>query len=386
MKLSVGTNFDNTLIGLLKDTDASMLYGKISSDLVGGGRPTFALPRIDKQMVESHVKEIHEHGLEFNYLLNAACLDNLETTREFHARLCRFLEWLGRIRVDAVTVTVPFLIDLVKTVLPGIKISLSTFVNVCSVNQALYYEDAGVSEITLPETKNRDFEFLEKLRRRTGISCQLIATNDCLFGCPLRIHHANFQSHASQEQHITKGFALDYCMLRCTRYKIRHPEELLKAGWIRPEDAALYEELGYDKFKLTERMKTTGKIAWTAKVYTARSFDGNLLELLNTRLNESDFAPPDFSLNLNNEFINPAKMLDFFRLIFSLKAEIPNKELDGFLQGLRKVQCSPDNCSRCSYCSGWARRIIKIRDDPELSGKFETFFAEMSSGKIFNMN
>lgn len=40
MKLSVGTNFDDRLPILLKDSHVDVFYGKLSSDLVGGGRPT----------------------------------------------------------------------------------------------------------------------------------------------------------------------------------------------------------------------------------------------------------------------------------------------------------------------------------------------------------
>lgn len=360
MKLSVGTNFDDRLPILLKDSHVDVFYGKLSSDLVGGGRPTFALPTIDRVRVEEHVKLLHAYGFKFNYLLNATCLDNLETTKDFHYRLRELLEWIGTLQPEYVTVSLPMLIDMVRTALPDVKISLSTFANVNTLRQAQYFEEKGVSEITLPESRNRDFAFLESLRKNTRCDYQLIATNDCMLDCPMRQNHANFQSHASQCNHVTDGFALDYYMLRCTERKLQHPEELLKSQWIRPEDMYVYEELGYHKFKLTERMKTTEKIAATAQSYSERKYEGNLLSLLNSRMAEADFEMPNFSKNIKEDFAPSDKMRQVYRLLFSFQASIDNESLEGFLEGFRSKRCDRMDCDKCGYCAEWASRTVSM--------------------------
>jgi collagenase-like PrtC family protease len=385
MKLSVGTNFDDQLPVLLKNSNVEVFYGKMSSDLIGGGRPTFALSPVDKKRVEEHVKVIHQHGFKFNYLLNATCMDNLETTREYNLKIRELLEWLGEMKVDYITVTVPMLIDLIRKTLPKTKISLSTFANVSSVKQAKIYEEMGVSEITLPENKNRDFRFLENIRKATNCQLQLIATNDCLLFCPWRGHHANFQSHASQSDHVSEGFAFDYCMLRCTQWKAQHPEELLKSPWIRPEDLTLYRDLGYEKIKLTERMKKTSRIVETAGAYCEGHYDGNLLQLLNTRLNESDFQAPDFALNDKDKFIHSDKMSDTYQLIFGLQAVIPNKKLNGFVEGLKDKNCQLLDCDQCRYCKSWAEKVVEIKENnKELLTKFDKVFDDLSSGALFD--
>ena len=81
MQLSVATNFDDELIRRAKDYPVSELFGKLSSDFVGGGRPTFYLPPISRSRFEQHIRLARSLGIGFNYLLNAACLDNLEFTR-----------------------------------------------------------------------------------------------------------------------------------------------------------------------------------------------------------------------------------------------------------------------------------------------------------------
>lgn len=150
MKLSVGTNFDARLPILLKDSHVDVFYGKLSSDLVGGGRPTFALPTIDRARVEEHVKLLHAYGFKFNYLLNATCLDNLETTKDFHYRLRELLEWIGTLQPEYVTVSLPMLIDMVRTALPDVKISLSTFANVNTLRQAQYFEEKASARLPCP--------------------------------------------------------------------------------------------------------------------------------------------------------------------------------------------------------------------------------------------
>ncbi|MCU0288386.1 MAG: U32 family peptidase [Acidobacteria bacterium] len=388
MRLAIGTNFDDQLVEQVRDLDVEVLYGKMSADLIGGGRPTFALPVVDQEKTAQHIDVIHRHGLKFNYLLNAVCLDNRETTREFNREIRHFLEWLGEIGVDYVTVSVPMLIEMVREILPQVKINLSTFANVNTISQARFFRDLGINEITLPETKNRDFRFLENLKAAfkddRDLRFQLIATNDCLLNCPLRYFHPNFQGHASQGWHMTEGFALDYCMIRCTHFKLLHPEELLKSPWIRPEDLKIYEDLGYEKFKLTERMKTTGKIVEITRSYSQGNYQGNLLRLLNTRMYEEDFEMPQFSGLMNGKYMDPDHVAAAIRLIFALKANIPNELLGGFLEGLRTRDCSNLDCLGCGYCKAWADRVLVMTCDAtkELK-KFDEWFAGIGTGELF---
>lgn len=200
----------------------------------------------------------------------------------------------------------------------------------------------------------------------------------------MRQNHANFQSHASQCNHVTDGFALDYYMLRCTERKLQHPEELLKSQWIRPEDMYIYEELGYHKFKLTERMKTTEKIAATAQSYSERKYEGNLLSLLNSRMAEADFEMPNFSKNIKEDFAPSDKMRQVYRLLFSFQASIDNKSMEGFLEGFRSKRCDRMDCDKCGYCAEWASRTVSMaKPGDEALKEFEQLFAALASGSFF---
>ncbi|MFW6153602.1 MAG: hypothetical protein ACOC95_00110 [Planctomycetota bacterium] len=76
------------------------------------------------------------------------------------------------------------------------------------------------------------------------------------------------------------GVFLDYCFLRCTQQRLARPALFIKAAWIRPEDLARYEAIGYESFKLLERGIPSEALARRVEAYGARRFEGNLAELL----------------------------------------------------------------------------------------------------------
>jgi len=388
VKISLSTNFDPLLIKGLSGSNVSVIYGKLPSDVVGGGRPTFALPQISIDQIKQHIELAHSQGIEFNYLLNAVCLDNLECTRVKNKQILDLLDLLKELEVDWVTVAIPYLIDLVKAHLPDVKVMVSTFANVDSIQKAQYYERLGVNAITLPEQVNRNFNFLTLLRKKVNLDFHLIVTNDCLLSCPFRHHHPLFQSHASQAEHISNGFALDYCLLKCTYQKLKNPEAFIQSPWIRPEDTKYYEEIGINKFKITERMKGTQQLLNIVKAYQERSYVGNLAKLLNVRMDKGDFLVPNFEYNNNATFVDPDKMSEIYQLIFANNIIIDNKKLDGFLEFFikNKVNCLETDCQECGYCSFIAKTAVSydVNEYQRLIKQFDNLFNKLTSGDFFS--
>ena len=115
MKLSLATNFDDALIEQVKPFPVKEIFGKLSSDIAGGGRASYQIVGIDRRRVRKHVELAHRHGIGFNYLLNAACLDNIEFTRGGQKALRSLLDWVCDIGCEAVTVSSPFLLRIVKS-------------------------------------------------------------------------------------------------------------------------------------------------------------------------------------------------------------------------------------------------------------------------------
>ena len=255
MRLNVPTNFDPRLIEAIDGFPVDTVYGKMQRDVIGGGRPYTALPEVTRAEVAEHIRLVHQKGFEFNYLLNSSCIGNLASTADFDVTFRRYMDWIAEAGADWVTVSIPYLIEIILRHYPDMKVSVSVFSHVDSVDQALFYESFGVHEITIVQLYNRDFEFLKKLREHLSCDLQIIANNACLLGCPYRRYHANINSHSTQTGQECIGF--DYPTVSCTKKRLEHPEEFIKSPWIRPEDTATYESIGIDKFKISGRTKST---------------------------------------------------------------------------------------------------------------------------------
>src|SRR5574337_477327 len=146
---SVATNFDDGLIDALSAYPVTEVFGKLSSDPVGGGRASFALPPLSRRRFERHVKAAGAKGIGFNYLLNPACMDNREYTRQGQRDLEALLEYIEAAGVSAVTISLPFLLPLIKKRHPRLKVRVGVYARVDGVAKAKFWEDGGADCITL---------------------------------------------------------------------------------------------------------------------------------------------------------------------------------------------------------------------------------------------
>lgn len=386
MRLSLGTNFDNDLLEQIADTKVKVVYGKLPQDIFGGGRPTISLPEVTKDHLINHIKLAHSLGKEFNYLLNTNCMDNLEFRSDINKEIYEFIAWLDEIGVDWITVSIPYFIPVIKHIAPRIKVSLSTFAYVDTLQKALAFEKMGVDEITLPEGLNRNFKLLKLFTQNLKCEIQLIATNLCLAACPYRIYHSNSQSHASQRNHVSNGVTFDYCMLNCTAKTLESPAEFIKIPWIRPEDLHVYEEIGISSIKLTERMKKTERLVEIAKAYSDRKYEGDLNRLLNFRI-KGDFITPNHDLLEGADMYNVECLIESRELLFQRDVEICNKQLDGFIDYFvnKDTDCRNELCGiTCKYCDKYAAKAIKSdwKDETMVSNNIREFLKKVVCGAM----
>lgn len=383
MKFSVATNFDDRLIERIKEYPVFELYGKLPSDLVGGGRATvFLLPMSAKRLAR-HIDAAHRHGIQFNYLLNAACLDNMELTRSGRKKIYRFLQWLGDLEVDAVTVAIPFLLEFIKEHFPKFKVRVSLFAEADHVLNVKHWAGMGADSITLNSPfVNREFDTLKEIRRAVSCDLQLLVNNTCLQSCPYTAYHKTLLAHGSQAGHPSGGFFVDYCYLKCSFLKLMDPVNYIRADWIRPEDLHRYEALGYETFKLTERDAPTEIMATRVRAYAERRYDGNLLDLVQPFAYPA--APKDGLTSklrrlwwLGRRLYRPWKarwdllkdLMELARkrgMLHPLQGPAPvtmdNRALDGFLDSF-PGSCRNRNCDECRYCRRWSERAVRI--DPQ---------------------
>ncbi len=386
MRYSIATNWDLNLLDKLKGTPVESLYGQMWGDPLGGGRMALFIPKVGKEESAMFIGETRKRGLGFNYLINGTCLDNLEFTKKVFRTITEHIEWIASTGADMVTVTLPFLVEIVKREFPHLKVAASSFARVQNVHLARIWEEMGADKIILPESVSRDFRSLRLIREAVDCELELIANHCCLFQCVLDLHHRNMVSHGSQAEHACGGFAPDYCKLACQRLKILKPVELIKSTWIRPEDVSHYEEIGIDCLKLVERFRGTESLLQIVRAYERRNYDGNLVELL-TLPQQGAFLTPNLEMIGRTDLIEPEKMekvMAVLREPFPGKVHIDNRKLDGFLDYFKKVDCLRIDCGRCGYCERVANRAIFIDEEwrREMLARFDRSLQILTTGEI----
>ena len=139
-------------------------------------------------------------GIEWNYLLNAPCLGNREFDKGFNNQLYDFLKWLIDIGVSSVTVASPYLLRFVKSHWPTLRVAISKFARITSIQRAIYWQNLGADQITLDIHINRNFLLLDRLRKAIKIDIVLLVNDACIYQCPFEIYHSTIGGHASQDK------------------------------------------------------------------------------------------------------------------------------------------------------------------------------------------
>lgn len=389
MRLTVPANYDSTILPALKSLGAFEVYGKLPFDGIGGGRPTSMSTPLNRRGLAAYIGDVHRAGMEFNYLLNGACFGNQEWTKAFHKRLDALLNWLTGLQVETLTISAPYLVQVVKRRFPHFKVKVGIYAQVDTVKRARYWEDLGCDTINLESFSiNRDFETLSQIRQAVKADLVLIANHFCQPNCPYQVQHQNGHAHASGKN---PQFYIDYPLMQCQKNRLTHKELFISAGWIRPEDLHRYEAIGYSTFKLLERNIPSEALLARARAYHDRRYDGNLADLL------LSFGfrqrPPRWSalhmlrafrfwkmpLGLAGpalEFMKRQGMLLYTQdknpIVIDSRA-IPEDFLDRFQRGT----CLQRQCSLCGYCSAIADRAVSI--DPAFLEKILPVYDELET-------
>lgn len=404
MTLSIPINFEEDFFKLVDLSAVDEVYGKLPADCIGGGRPSVTFTGPNRSEFAHYAKEISKRGIRFNYLLNATCIDNREFTRKGHKQIRQLLDFLSRLDIPVVTVALPPLAAIIRNYYPNLKINVSTNALVDRLEKVHYWEEEfGVEQITLCHTAvNRDFPELRRMvRHKHSCQLQLICNLFCKRTCAVQGMHANFQSHASQTHHKHDIVQADYFCLSCSAKVFMNPEEIMRAGWIRPEDLAIYEEIGIHKFKLAERGIFTHALAKIVKAYTQRTYCGNLTDLVPSDA-KYKFVKEQNPLHFFKHYFRP-KLLNMFALKKSIKelldlrknspytehlgVVIDNSALDGFINFFLTHDCRTLTCDTCRYCSTWAAKVITKVPTPQGQISPEAVFArivkEMISDELY---
>lgn len=354
MRIKVPTPFtDDLLDALAPDAARITLYGQRPGEPLGGGRAALFLPDPGAEAFAAHLARAKKLGFRFAYLFNAPCTGGVEATAEggraFRGRVAE----LADLGVDEITVAAPILAEIIKKVAPGVTVNAGLFARVTTVAAARRWVEAGAGKITLFLDLNRDFAGIRRMRAAVPVPLELVATLTCLQGCAASPHCANLLAHAAREGGAP---ALAHTVTGCTLEKLEHPAELIRSGWIRPEDLPHYAAAGIAEVKITERTDPAERLVLKARAYLAGRFDGNLFDLLTFALRR----PAPLAAGAAKRRLDKGGMLAQARLLRGLSAPpepfLDNRALDGFLAPFLDGRCD-GRCAGCGHCDAHAARI-----------------------------
>jgi collagenase-like PrtC family protease len=371
LKLTLAANFDPELIPRLRPFPVEEIYGKFPVDCAGGGRPSYMGEPLSEKDLADYVSLLAESGIGFNYLLNGSCLGNREWSRSWQKDFMHLMEKLLKMGIRRLTVSTPFILELIKSRFPELRVKVGIYAQVDTPRRARFWEELGADAITLESFSiNRNFQRLAAIRKAVRCDLQLIANHPCMPNCAMQPYHQNGFAHASDG---SGGLFIDYCFLRCSRKRFEDPSLFIKAAWIRPEDLRFYEALGYTTFKLIERNIPSEELLKRAKAYSERKFEGNLAEILlpygfkQTPEKRASWALKHFVKPFQ---MNPSGIKALYELARSQGMLFPQAkspvEIDAsripadFIEGFRNRDCTLLDCGECGYCEEISARAVRI--------------------------
>jgi collagenase-like PrtC family protease len=297
----------------------------------GAGR---IAPEMEFREFVNIVDRIHHEGIRVNLLLNSICEGS-----DWYASgvLKSTMEYLRGVHeehgVEAVTIANPLYVREVRKRFPNIEICASVLGDIDCVSKAAIFRKAGADAITPDVNINRDLKLLQRIKDVTGAQIKLMVNEGCLFQCAFRKFHFNYISHKSKkpEMMANKTKSEDNVFsLNCIQVSKSDPSQILKSGWIRPEDARKYSPVT-NYFKLVGRTSSKSMVIRALNAYMQEHWEGDLLELMAGNL---------YSLGM------------------SQLLHLDNKSLDnaGFVDHV--LSCDKE-CSTCRYCEELVGKLLQ---------------------------
>jgi collagenase-like PrtC family protease len=345
LEFSVPYNGDPTILDSifslknLNNNKVTEIFLSGPQEYFGSGRITSELKLNDFQEI---INNIHRHGIKANLVLNSICGgDNWYSPEE----ITNVLKYIGKLHeeygLEAVTLSNPIYMKTIREQFSNLEICASVLSDIDSVQKALIFREAGVDTITPDANINRNLDLLRDIKSATGVKLKIMVNEGCLYKCPFRKFHFNYISHRSKSLKRLDNSSYDFPKNCCVPVIQKDPSQILKSGWIRPEDVCQYKWIT-NFFKIVGRETPTHRTLRVIKAYLNEEWEGDLLDIMCSSL-----------------------------LSYSLKVGtyLDNKRL-GEIGFWDRITTCNKKCDECRYCEkiindhlmlGWAT-TEKLRD------------------------
>lgn len=343
----------NRLNNTYQDSRVIETYGNITiGSSLESGRSVDVLPQVDIGHLRQYVEYSRQKNIDFSYTINSPHMNSREFTHKGMLEIWSFLGELHRAGVSSLTISLPSLVEIIKSTGYDFKLKASVICEITNPNKAEFYKKLGFDRIVADESINRDFQTLKRIRETFGDKLEIIVNTICHKDCPYRMFHYN--QVASDSISVSSKASSNYYSHRCMLRRYESPSNFLKLSWVRPEDIRYYTGIGVHYFKLQGRQAVLkGNPVQAVEFYFKESYNGNLLDLL-------EIFGPHSKFRIN----------------------IDNRSLDGFLEPYYQQDyfCKHD-CRHCKHCDLYAKKAIVPGEVKKVYENTKQFFDQYDQFK-----
>jgi collagenase-like PrtC family protease len=284
-----------------------------------------------QQFVEV-VRRIHKGGIRVNLVLNTICEGSDWYSPGEIDRVMHYIKQVHQeYGVEAVTMANPIYIREARKRFPDLEICASVLSDIDTVKKALIFKEAGANVITPDANINRDLNLLKEIKKATGVELKIMVNEGCLYKCPFRKFHFNYISHKSKEAGQSEGSSYNFPEECCSGVFDSDHSQLLKSGWIRPEDLNNYGEITHF-FKVVGRETPPDRSWRTVKAYMEQNWEGDIFDIICS--------------GIFNYSLRYCTYLD-------------NKQL-GEKNFFKRTSTCRHNCEQCHYCDDIAKEMLML--------------------------
>lgn len=307
------------------------------------------------------VERMHAAGFRVNLVMNSTCEGLTTYSDEYGEYLRNYVGYMiDDLGIEAFTVANPYVLAIVREAAPNAEISASVLADVDCVERAQAFKRLGATVVTPDVSINRDMRMLKRIKEESGLELKVMVNEGCLHKCPYRKYHFNVMSHVSSNvARVGRGLSMGQFQSQinyvagqsffnmCGADLKEDPSQILKSGWVRPEDLHAYSDVA-TFFKISGRTRPTHVIVRMIRAYANQRWDGDLLDLMDSSLHTHSMAT---GACLNNKMLGEENFIGHV------------------------LNCN-HHCAQCGFCERLAKKAVSYGELTELKKRDLSFFEE----------
>lgn len=277
-------------------------------------------------MLERQFAFAEKAGLKTNFMMHDACTGNQEFTSRGLSEIALLIDFFKRYRVDFVTISQPFLTNVIRNACPDIRIKISSGYDCADMGKFEFLlENLSVDAVVVSPMANKNFRLLKQVCDRWGSDrVEIECCEPCIMGCPYRCWHCQYLSHSKIVDSVDFAPQVDPCAADI----LHHRHVGMSAMFVRREDLDYYRKLGIFRFNIGSPGDSFQEAVECIRYYAGEGDEG--------------FVPA------------------YLKRKFPHYSRIDLRMMDGFYDKFFEGECDGTryNCTDCDHCSKYAEQVF----------------------------